>query len=386
MKKFYSCCKAISVVLVTLLSVANVQATCYTDINKVVIYNIGSGATTTLSNGATISASSLPANWNIEAVIDGSPVGSVKFIFSGDYSSSIVENTAPFRTPTDAAALNLPAGSYTLVVKLYKDDNAGGWVCDEKTICFTITGSCSNVTNAGTIGYDESKCGPYDPANIQSLTLPTGGSGTIEYVWWKKVGSGSWEVISGATGSSYDPPTITQTTTFKRKARRSGCTDYIYSNFITKTVTSGITVSCTSSNGTCTNGGGSVSVSCTNGTGLSYLWSNGATTSSISNLAAGTYTVTVTSSSGCTATCSKTVTGPACCNVTNAGTIGYDETKCGPYDPANIQSITLATGGTGTIEYVWWQKVGSGSWTIISGATGASYDPPTSTRTTTFKS
>jgi hypothetical protein len=41
--------------------------------------------------------------------------------------------------------------------------------------------------------------------------------------------------------------------------------------------------------------------------GVSFLWSNGATTPNLSNLAGGTYTVTVTSSNGCTATASATV-------------------------------------------------------------------------------
>ena len=42
------------------------------------------------------------------------------------------------------------------------------------------------------------------------------------------------------------------------------------------------------------------------GTGFtSYLWSTGATTAAISVTTAGTYTVTVTNASGCTATASK---------------------------------------------------------------------------------
>ncbi len=53
---------------------------------------------------------------------------------------------------------------------------------------------------------------------------------------------------------------------------------------------------------------GSVALTVTGGTpAYTYLWSNGETTATISNLTAGTYTVTVTDSRGCTATASYVV-------------------------------------------------------------------------------
>src|SRR5664280_2946256 len=42
-------------------------------------------------------------------------------------------------------------------------------------------------------------------------------------------------------------------------------------------------------------------------TGNTYLWSTGATTNCITVSAAGTYSVTVTNSSGCSSVCSKTI-------------------------------------------------------------------------------
>ncbi|MCI1186914.1 SprB repeat-containing protein [Hymenobacter sp. DH14] len=82
----------------------------------------------------------------------------------------------------------------------------------------------------------------------------------------------------------------------------------------------------------CATSSGSVDLTVSGGTApYSYLWSNGATTQDLSNVAAGTYTVTITDAAGCTATASGTVTQPAalalrttltspsCCNASTGG-------------------------------------------------------------------
>ncbi|MFK8104610.1 MAG: hypothetical protein AB8G15_18950, partial [Saprospiraceae bacterium] len=105
--------------------------------------------------------------------------------------------------------------------------------------------SCDNVTSGGHISGDESNCGSYNPSHISSTSLPSGGSGTIEYIWLRSTatnppapGDASWQTIAGATSHTYDPGTITQTTHYIRCARRHGCTAYDgESNVITKTVT-----------------------------------------------------------------------------------------------------------------------------------------------------
>ncbi|MBK8845119.1 MAG: M4 family metallopeptidase [Bacteroidetes bacterium] len=57
---------------------------------------------------------------------------------------------------------------------------------------------------------------------------------------------------------------------------------------------------------------GTINLTATGGTGFySYLWSNNKTTSSLSNLVAGTYTCTVTDANNCTTTVARTLTQPA---------------------------------------------------------------------------
>ncbi|WP_188362963.1 T9SS type A sorting domain-containing protein, partial [Flavobacterium orientale] len=74
-----------------------------------------------------------------------------------------------------------------------------------------------------------------------------------------------------------------------------------------------IVASTTQTNVTCFTGdNGSVTATVTGGTApYTILWSNGSTTFTIDNLAAGTYTAVITSANGCTANVSATVTQPA---------------------------------------------------------------------------
>ncbi len=99
----------------------------------------------------------------------------------------------------------------------------------------------------------------------------------------------------------------------------------------------------------CHNGaGGSIDLSVVGGTPpLTYLWSNSAITEDLDNLAAGTYSVTVTDGAGATVTGSGTVNEPAALelgtSVTNTRCIGEQN-----------GSIALSvSGGTAPYTYLW---------------------------------
>ncbi len=94
---------------------------------------------------------------------------------------------------------------------------------------------------------------------------------------------------------------------------------------------------------------GSATVVPTGGTSpYTYLWSNGGLGATISNVAAGTYTVTVTASTGCQTSASVTITQPASAlassvSVTNATT---------PTTPNGAVDLTVS-GGTPGYTYIW---------------------------------
>ncbi|MEO1262213.1 MAG: SdrD B-like domain-containing protein [Bacteroidota bacterium] len=102
--------------------------------------------------------------------------------------------------------------------------------------------ACDNVTNGGEIAADEFGCPnpTWDPSLITNVTLPSGGTGDLEYIWIYTTDDPAspgafWSPIIGSNSPEYDPDPISETTYFRRCARRSGCTDYIAeSNIIVK--------------------------------------------------------------------------------------------------------------------------------------------------------
>jgi hypothetical protein len=114
-----------------------------------------------------------------------------------------------------------------------------------------------------------------------------------------------------------------------------------------------VSISCTPTSVTsCTPLNGAVSTMVTGGQGsISYLWSNGTTTSALSGLATGTYTVTVSDdfAVGCTNTCSATVATTT--TLPTASCAKVDNTNCAtPNGSATVTTngnqISWSTGAT----------------------------------------
>ena len=102
---------------------------------------------------------------------------------------------------------------------------------------------CDNITDGGLIAGDENLCPTDTPSPITSDALPSGGSGTIEYLWLSSTTGCPMslsDAIAGANTPVYDPGSVSETTYFRRLSRRDGCGDWMSgeSNCITKTIDS----------------------------------------------------------------------------------------------------------------------------------------------------
>ncbi len=176
-------------------------------------------------------------------------------------------------------------------------------------------------------------CNGGNDGSITSLT--SGGDGNYTYNW----SSGSvTSDISNLTAMGY---TLTVTD-------GNGC-QVIDSLTLTEPdaillTTSDTPVNCFGGN----DGTASVTASGGNGT-LSYLWDNSEITNSISNLSAGTYTVTVTDDNMCTNTAEVTITEPATPVTINS--ITQSVTAC--FGADDSEATVVASGGTGVLSYNW---------------------------------
>ncbi|NNM94936.1 MAG: T9SS type B sorting domain-containing protein [Bacteroidia bacterium] len=114
-----------------------------------------------------------------------------------------------------------------------------------------------------------------------------------------------------------------------------------------------------------TNTGSAVVVASGGWGGYKYLWNPGAqTSSSITGLTAGTYTVTITDSLGCTLTDSIIVTQPACIVLSDTTVNAHCENNDG-------QASVSATGGTGNYTYLW--NPGGQTTSTITGLSAGTY-------------
>lgn len=263
----------------------------------------------------------------------------------------------------------------------------------------------SNYSDGGTIGSDEDGCGSFDPSNITNISSPTGGEGgSIQYQWEFNNG-GDWTIIEGATGTNYDPSQITQTTQFRRGARLSPCTTWMYSNVVTKTVISNYTTGGTITgdelicgsydpsmitNSTAPSGGLGGTIEYQWQEDIGDGWTNISSSNSITHDPVGITQTTQYRRAARRSPCaawmySNIVTKTVIDNFSDAGTIAADESNCGSFDPANITSISLPSGGTGgSIEYQWQFDNGNG-WAIIGGAIATTYNPSTISQTTQYR-
>jgi gliding motility-associated-like protein len=238
---------------------------------------------------------------------------------------------------------NLPAGSYTLNVL----DNNG---CPgSTTITITQPASASSVTITSSAN---ASCGG---ANGSATATASGGSSPYDYVWAGNSGTlQTTNNIAGAnTLSGLTAGTYTVTITDNNNCTASTTVTITNSSAGTVTISSQTNVLCfgmSTGAATATASGGS--------SPYDYVWTgaggtlqttnNIAGSNSITGLAAGTYTITVTDNAGCTSTSPVTITQPA-----SGASVSLSSTTDASCGASNGSATVTAAGGTSPYDYVW---------------------------------
>ncbi|NRB50110.1 MAG: T9SS type A sorting domain-containing protein [Saprospiraceae bacterium] len=233
---------------------------------------------------------------------------------------------------TSASISGLSAGTYTVTVT----DMLGCTSTDNATITepslLALTIMDDQICNSAGDG--------------ELVANPSGGTSEYTYLWSTGATSSS---ISGLSGGTY---TLTVTD-------MNSCTitdtAYVYeATEVTATIIEDVDISCNGEvDGQLTVQGAGGQVAALEGPaalppGYTYLWSNGATTPTISGLTVGTYSVTVTDEFGCTGTTSGTITEPDSLKATVALT---QNASSGSGDDGILTAS--ATGGTTMYTYNW---------------------------------
>jgi hypothetical protein len=229
---------------------------------------------------------------------------------------------------TGATASNLSAGSYTVTI------NSGG--CSAQT-----TVNVNNI-NAPVINHvnNSPQCFGDNTGSIN--TVITGGTQPYQYLWSN---GGSGTLQTGLTAGNYTFIVIDNV----------GCQASIA---VTLTQPNPINIALSATPTSCSSTPqGALNATVSGGTQpYQYNWSTGAGGTSINNLSAGIYTLTINDANGCTASSSAQVINP---NGVIALAIPYDVNCFGGNDGSMEVSITA---GTPPFTYEW-----------SNGVTGTSY-------------
>ncbi|KAB1065647.1 T9SS type A sorting domain-containing protein [Salibacter halophilus] len=246
----------------------------------------------------------------------------------GGATASATGGTAPYNymwsnSATTASITGVSAGTYSVTIT----DNNG---CFDST-SLTITEPASLV--ASSVADSNVSCnGASDGGATASAT---GGTAPYNYMWSNAATTAS---ITGVPAGTYSV-TVTD---------NNGCFDSVSLTITEPAMLTAASV--VDSNISCNGGSnGGATASATGGTApYNYMWSNAATTASISGIAAGTYSVTITDDNGCFDSTSVTITEPTALGLTVSVN---DSVSCPGGSDGEITSVV--TGGTAPYSYLW---------------------------------
>lgn len=249
-----------------------------------------------------------------------------------------------------------PISQTTYYVRCARRAGCTDYTAETSYVTKTVS-CCDNVTDGGSIGFDQSGCAPYTADVLQNVVSPSGGTGELEYLWFGSFVGGffdpaspDWFPLSNSNTADYDPGTVTQTTFYIRCSRRAGCDEYTgETNILEIEVLTTPQLEVESDNISCFDeNDGSITLT-VEGEDDPYtvLWSDGSTELDRNGLAPGTYSVTVTGANGCPASETVILTEPELLTVS----IDVDNVNCFGGTDGSITAIV--SGGTPDYSYTW---------------------------------
>lgn len=236
---------------------------------------------------------------------------------NGQLIGSVIRDMQVYTT---ACSNNLPTAT-----GINGTNNFSLTACPGQQVCFTINTADSDASQVVTLTTNNG-------IPNATYTVSSGNRPTLTFCW-----------TPGVNDIDLLPKTFTVTVR-DNACPNNGIQTYSYSIYVPSPY---ITVSSTNLNCGNSNNGTATATPVYSGTGLSYQWNTGATSSGISNLSPGTYTVTVTDVSGCSVVKSTTITAPPVLNVSEAVTQPSCQNVCN----GNID-VTV-TGGVAPYSYAW---------------------------------
>jgi gliding motility-associated-like protein len=262
-----------------------------------------------------------------------------------------------------------------------------------------------NYVDAGVISSNITVCNGADPSPLTGTT-PVG-TGTVSYQWQSSTNGGTtWNNITpNGTSANYDPPAgISTNTCFRRivnfNSNNTNCQATSNSICITVNTVNPGTISaaqnlCTGDDPAALN-----VVTGATGTGATtYIWQQSSNATgpwtSISGQTGTSYDPAVLGSTTYFSISATSVLNGVSCSLNTPaiavnvysltpGSISSSQTICTGGDPTTFTS-TPATTNAPLVAYQWQISTDNSSWTNITSATSATYDPPALTTTTYYR-
>ncbi|OFX16949.1 MAG: hypothetical protein A2033_01310, partial [Bacteroidetes bacterium GWA2_31_9] len=224
---------------------------------------------------------------------------------------------------TTASITNKLAGIYTVTAT------------DANGCTATATTTITQPASALSVSISKTDVACFGNSTGTATATPSGGTGISTYSW---TGGSTTASITNKPAGTYSV-TITDA---------NSCTATA-----TTTITepaSALSVSISKTDVLCFgNSTGSATATPSGGTGTStYSWTGGATTASITNKPAGTYSVTITDANLCTATATTTIAQPA-----SGLTVSISKTDVACFGNSTGSATATPAGGTGISTYSW---------------------------------